>query len=135
MKIYIIPEINSQKKLYIRSLFTEIKGYLTASLAIYNGKAKILLEVVTSKMLFRWGLNLVRLCLEFSEFPALEKCEKLWFHLILSQKPFFWKIPQLHTLSESGRMFLCHPWCSNTNSDMKMFDTWAPVTWGLRISE
>ena len=90
MKIYIIPEINSQKKLYIRSLFTEIKGYLTASLAIYNGKAKILLEVVTSKMLFRWGLNLVRLCLEFSEFPALEKCEKLWFHLILSQNRFFY---------------------------------------------
>ena len=53
MKIYIIPEINSEKKLCIRSVFPEIKGYLTASLAIFNGKVKILLEAVTSKLLLR----------------------------------------------------------------------------------
>ena len=79
MKIYSIPKCNSQKKLCIKSLFTEIRGCLMANLPylpINNKTVNILLNDVTPTPLFRRVPNLARLCLTKEETFSLLRRKK-----------------------------------------------------------
>lgn len=79
MKIYSIPKCNSQKKLSIKSLFTEIRRCLMANLPylpINNKTVNILLNDVTPTPLFRRVPNLAQLCLTKEETFSLLRRKK-----------------------------------------------------------